>query len=127
MYNCPSLQKLIQNAKGDFFMERQTYYVNVNPTSMEDISPTKVDDGELIEYEIEATEAEYKDLQNLLLEVQAHDMELGDLFTFKHYNDKEIDRDRNEFQRGLEDVYRMIYKLGTPETKRQIESLGLNL
>ncbi|WP_078551934.1 hypothetical protein [Bacillus alkalicellulosilyticus] len=108
-------------------MERQTYYVNLNPISMEDISPTKIGDGQLIEYEIFVNDAEYKELQDLLLEVQAHDMELGDLFTFKHFNELETDRDRNETQRGLYDVYRMIHKFGTTETKRAIESLGLPL
>jgi len=37
---------------------KQLYYVNLNPISMDNISLTKVDDGQLIEYEISATEAE---------------------------------------------------------------------
>ncbi|TWI52879.1 hypothetical protein [Halalkalibacter nanhaiisediminis] len=106
-------------------MEKELYYVNLNPISMETISPVKVNDGQLIEYEIEATPAEKKALEDLLHEVQAHDMELGNMFTFKHFDDQVGDIDRNEFQRGLNDVFEELYRLGTAETKQKIEEIHL--
>ncbi|WP_227938023.1 hypothetical protein [Alkalihalobacillus deserti] len=106
-------------------MEKQLYYVNLNPISMEDISPTPVNDGQLIEYEIEATLTEKKALEDLLREVQAHDLELGNLFTFRHFDDEKEDRDRNEYQRGLNDVYEAIYRLGTAETKEKIKEIHM--
>ena len=106
-------------------MEKQTYYVNLHPISMDTISNVKVDDPALIQYEIEATEGELKELQHLLTEVQAHDMQLRNLFSFRHFTEEYSDEDRNEFQEGLNQVYEQIYKLGTPETKRIVEEIHL--
>jgi hypothetical protein len=106
-------------------MEKQLYYVNLNPISMDTISPIRVNDGQLIEYEIEATETEKKALEDLLHEVQAHDMELGNTFTFRHFYDDKVDRDRNEYQRGLNDVYEELYRLGTAETKEKIKEIHM--
>lgn len=106
-------------------MERQLYYVNLNPISMEDISPTPANDGQLIEYAIEATVTEKKALEDLLRQVQAHDLELGNLFTFRHFFDDKVDTDRNEYQRGLNDIYEAIYQLGTPETKAKIKEIHM--
>ncbi|GAF66568.1 hypothetical protein BTS2_3469 [Bacillus sp. TS-2] len=106
-------------------MEKQKYYINLNPISMDTISPTKVDDGQLIEYEIEATETEKSDLENLLHEVQSHDVELGNLFSFKHFDTFKSDLDQSEYQNGLDDIYEAIYRLGTSETKRKLEEIHL--
>lgn len=106
-------------------MEKELFYVNLNPISMETISPIKVDDGQLIEYEISATPEEKKEFEKLLHEVQAHDVELGNLFTFRHFDDKKIDRDHNEYQRGLNDVFDELYRLGTEETKEKIREIHL--
>ncbi|MFC0471272.1 hypothetical protein ACFFHM_12440 [Halalkalibacter kiskunsagensis] len=106
-------------------MEKQLFYVNLNPISMDTINPTRVDDGQLIEYEIEATPAEKKALEDLLHEVQSHDLELGNLFTFRHFDDSKIDDDRNEYQRGLNDVYEELYRLGTAETKEKIREIHM--
>ncbi len=92
---------------------------------MDTINPTRVDDGQLIEYEIEATPAEKKALEDLLHEVQSHDLELGNLFTFRHFDDRKADEDRNEFQRGLNDVYEELYRLGTAETKEKIKEIHM--
>ncbi|KGA97691.1 hypothetical protein AJ85_06000 [Alkalihalobacillus alcalophilus ATCC 27647 = CGMCC 1.3604] len=106
-------------------MEKQKYYINLNPISMDDISPTKIGDGQLIEYEIEATETEKKDLANLLHEVQKHDLELSNLFSFEHFDQSKTDIDQEEYQKGMDDVYEALYRLGTPETKRIIEEIHL--
>ncbi|MCM3762238.1 hypothetical protein M3212_15805 [Alkalihalobacillus oceani] len=106
-------------------MEKQLYYVNLNPISMDTISSTRVDDGQLIEYEIEATPAEKKALEDLLHQVQAHDVELGNLFSFRHFDDETGDADKNEFQRGLNDVFEELYRLGTAETKQKISEIHL--
>ncbi|WP_088103140.1 hypothetical protein [Halalkalibacter urbisdiaboli] len=106
-------------------MEKSRYYVNLNPISMETISPTRIGDGQLIEYEIEATPTEKKALEDLLHEVQSHDVELGNLFTFRHFDDGKVDKDKDDFQRGLNDVYEALYQLGTPETKEKIKEIHL--
>ncbi|MBU8908864.1 hypothetical protein KH400_19890 [Desertibacillus haloalkaliphilus] len=92
---------------------------------MEDLNVTKIDDPGLIQYEIEATPEEAHDLQDLLKEVQTHDLELRNLFTFRHFKDEFLDDDSNEFQNGLDHVYQKLYELGTPKTKQQIEEIHL--
>ncbi|AXF57646.1 hypothetical protein [Salicibibacter kimchii] len=104
-------------------MPKRTYYVNLNPTSMEDITTSKIDDHELIEYEIEATEEQITDLQQLLLDVQTHDMELADLFSFRHFDENFTTADSERFQHGINQVYRTIYELGTQETKEKMDSM----
>lgn len=106
-------------------MEKQLFYVNLNPISMDTISPTRVNDGQLIEYEIEATPTEKKALEDLLHEVQAHDVELGNLFSFRHFDDQKGDSDKNEYQRGLNDIFEELYRLGTAETKAKIQEIHL--
>lgn len=106
-------------------MKKQKYYVNLHQLSMDAISPVKIPDPALIQYEIEATPEELQQMEFVLEETQSHDMELRNLFTLRHFDDNLADEDRNEFQSGLNKVFEMIYKLGTPETKRQIEEIGL--
>lgn len=106
-------------------MDKKKYYVNLNPISLNGISTTKVDDGQLIEYEIEASEEEFQNLKKLLDEVQAHDMELADLFTFKHFDERYSDADRNETQQGLNQIYDKLYELGTEDTRAAIQEIHL--
>ncbi|MDQ0208259.1 hypothetical protein [Alkalicoccobacillus murimartini] len=105
--------------------EKQLYYVNLNPISMDTISPVRVNDGQLIEYEIAASLSEREDLEHLLHEVQAHDVELGNLISFRHFDDTEGDADKNEYQRGLNDIFDALYRLGTEETKAKIKEIHL--
>ncbi|TSB45190.1 hypothetical protein [Alkalicoccobacillus porphyridii] len=105
--------------------EKQLYYVNLNPISMDAISPVRVNDGQLIEYEIEATLDEKKELEHLLHETQAHDVELGNLISFRHFDDEIGDADKNEYQRGLGTIFDELYRLGTEETKAKIKEIHL--
>ncbi|MFB4213811.1 hypothetical protein ACE1TH_18115 [Shouchella sp. JSM 1781072] len=105
--------------------QKQLYYVNLNPISMDNISLTEVDDGQLIEYEISATEAEKEQLERLIREVHKHDVELGNLLSFKHFDDLTADADKDEFQTGMNDIYEEIYRLGTDETKQKVSEIHL--
>ncbi|WP_017728955.1 hypothetical protein [Halalkalibacterium ligniniphilum] len=106
-------------------MKKESYYVNLNPISMDTLSPTPANDGQTIEYEIEVTPDEKKALEDLLHDVQAHDMELGNMFTFRHFDDLTGDSDRNEYQRGLNDIFEAIYQYGTNETKQKLDEIHL--
>ncbi|WP_078395268.1 hypothetical protein [Shouchella patagoniensis] len=105
--------------------EKQLYYVNLNPISMDTISNVRVDDGQLIEYEISATETEKKELESFIHKVHTHDVELGNLFSFKHFDDLSADADKDEYQTGMNDIFDKIYQLGTPETKAIIKEIHL--
>ncbi|MFZ4453397.1 hypothetical protein [Salibacterium aidingense] len=106
-------------------MEKQTYYVNLNPISMDDISSVEIPDSTLIQYEIEATKEELEKLDFLLDETQNHDLEASNLFTFRHFDESIEETDRHEFQKGMDAVLQMIYDLGTPKTKQQMEEAGI--
>ncbi|WP_059105838.1 hypothetical protein [Shouchella shacheensis] len=106
-------------------MDKQRYYVNLNPISMDEISATRVGDGEMIEYEIDATPEEKKEFETLLRQVNRHDVELGNLFSFRHFDDIAGDTDKNEYQVGMNDVYEKIYQLGTAKTKQIISEIHL--
>ncbi len=106
-------------------MEKQRYYVSLNPTAMNNISPIRINDGQLVEYEISATPQEKMKLEQLIKSAKAHDVEFGGLFTFKHFNEDTRDQDKDDFQRSLNEVYKEIYRLGTEETKKKMEEIDL--
>ncbi|WP_336511419.1 hypothetical protein [Alteribacter salitolerans] len=104
---------------------KKTYYINLNPASMDFISEIKVPESGY-QYEIEASEEEIEELQDLLTVTQAHDSDERNLLTFRHFDDDFADHDRREYQEGLSEVFQAIYDLGTPETKQAIEEIHLN-
>ncbi|MFB4165965.1 hypothetical protein ACE1TI_19735 [Alteribacillus sp. JSM 102045] len=106
-------------------MDKQIYYVNLNPISMDDVSKVKIPDSSLIQYEIEATPEELEQLDFLLNETQDHDMEIQNLFTFRHFDESTTETDRHEYQSGMDKIFDMLYQLGTPETKKQIKDLHM--
>lgn len=106
-------------------MEKEAYYVNLNPISMDTLSATPANDGQMIEYEVRVTPTEKEALEQLLHSAQKHDMELGNMFSFRHFDDEKVDQDKDDLQSSLNDVYEAIYKYGTDETKRQIQEIHL--
>ncbi|SFF01879.1 hypothetical protein [Alteribacillus iranensis] len=106
-------------------MHKQKYYVNLHPLSMDDISPVKIPDSSLIQYEIEVTPTELEEMEYILEETQAHDLELHNLFTFEHYNQDATDVDSKEVQYGMNRIFEKIYEYGTPETKGQLDEMGV--
>ncbi|GAB7387466.1 hypothetical protein BSNK01_13030 [Bacillaceae bacterium] len=100
-------------------MEKKLYYVSVGARDVftdKTVSP--------FEFEIEATPEEVTRLQHLFDKAAAEDFAtfLDTHIPFKLYHE---DRVNVEYDRRLQEVYRMIYELGTPQTKRHIEELGL--
>ncbi|WP_240375780.1 hypothetical protein [Bacillus piscicola] len=105
-------------------MEKKKYYVNLHPVSMDDVSPVRIPDSTIIQYEIEVTPDELSEIQTLLKEARAHDLEAHNLFTFEHFDENETIEDLNEFQHGLDKVFQKIYEFGTPVTKEQLEQMN---
>ncbi|WP_026689700.1 hypothetical protein [Alteribacter aurantiacus] len=106
-------------------MMKKTYYISLNPSSMDAVSEMKVPESGY-QYEIQATEEEMEALQDLLTVTQAHDVDERNLLTFRHFDDRYAIADRNEYQEGLSNVFKALYELGTPETKQAIEEIHLN-
>jgi hypothetical protein len=101
-------------------LEKKKYYLTVGHSGeiMED--PT----ASTYELEIEATPEEIADLEKMYRQLQRSDT---DTFWRAHipFLQYHYDQDNDEYDQRLTDIYRMIHKLGTPETKQHIESMGL--
>ena len=99
--------------------EKKTYYVSVQAgTVLED------KEAAAFEFEIRATE---KELNKLRLAFEEVDDAATDTFFRSgvpgvpyHY-----DKENDVYDDALVRVYRMIYDLGTPETKKHIENMGV--
>jgi hypothetical protein len=111
-------------SEGGFGLEKKIYYVTV------DVGPRTGQIREQIElndanydFEIFATAEEVAKLQQLLTELQETDFQT---FALAHipFLDNDQAEDRTE-DRQIEQVYRMIYQLGTEQTKEQIRRAGI--
>ncbi|MBP1931199.1 hydrolase [Ammoniphilus resinae] len=100
-------------------MDKQKYYISVQ--SKEIFSDPTIDEWE---YEIEATENEVTILQELFNKMQEKD---GDTFVplitpYVPYHD---DKPNDDYSDALIQTYRFIHRVGTPEAKEHIESMGM--
>ncbi|UFJ41181.1 hypothetical protein LOK74_01060 [Brevibacillus humidisoli] len=100
-------------------MEKKRYYVSVQAGT---VLENKGDAA--YEYEIEATPEEVQALM-ILLEEKYDD----DWLTFFRAHISGVpyhyDRENDLYDNDLREIYSLIHRLGTEETKRQIESAGL--
>jgi hypothetical protein len=103
----------------DDLMDKKTYYVSVQAgTVLEDMEAAP------FEFVIEATPKELDKLQVLFEEKDEAD---DDTFTrgmtpaIPYHQDVQNDA----YDASLKRVYRYIYELGTPETRKHIESMGV--
>ncbi|WP_018923343.1 hypothetical protein [Salsuginibacillus kocurii] len=104
-------------------MHKKRYYVHLNPTTMEDLTETEVNDPDIIQYAVDATPEEADKLRELLEKTQRHDLELTNLMTFRHFDERIEENDRYEYKDSFEHVLHAIYDLGTPETKEAVKSM----
>ncbi|WP_438448658.1 hypothetical protein [Gorillibacterium sp. sgz5001074] len=101
-------------------MNKRTYYISVGSG---DIVQEK--EAANFEFEIEATEEELNRLEELFEEKEEADNGSAQRAVtpyIEYHNDGEND----VYDARLQDIYRLIHKLGTPETKAHIESMSLN-
>ncbi|MBB3109862.1 hypothetical protein FHS18_001925 [Paenibacillus phyllosphaerae] len=99
---------------------RKTYYVSVQAGSvLED--PTAAS----FELEIRANEEEIDQLQELFDDIATED-ESEFIHFHKHpYGSKDTDHLSDGVDNLLVDVYKLLYELGTPETRVHIAKMGL--
>ncbi|MDR6226768.1 hydrolase [Desmospora profundinema] len=102
---------------------RSKYYVSIH--SGEIMGELLQDpDASSYEFEIEASEEEVQKLNNLIGNSSVEDMET---FWDAHipYLSPDENRENEGYDRTLRQLYEMVYQLGTPKTKREMEALGL--
>jgi hypothetical protein len=100
--------------------ERKTYYVSVQAGSV--LEDPKVASYEL---EIQASEEELNKLQELFEEYSSAD-EAEMIHFHKHpFGTAPVDRMNAMTDHYIEEIYKLLYRLGTSDTKRHIDSMGL--
>jgi hypothetical protein len=101
-------------------MDKQTYYVTVDGTIH---TEKKVDDAPY-DFEIEATEEEINNLQDLFQEAYNEDWGTY-LEAHIPYQTKDRQMESKDVDKKIKEIYTAIYQLGSEETKRGIKSLGI--
>jgi len=101
-------------------MKKESYYVTVDGT----IHTEKLLDDAPYDFEIQATDEEMKNLQDLFQRTYNNDW---DTYLEAHlpYRTKERQKESTDVDQNVRDIYSAIYQLGTDETKKSIQSLGL--
>ena len=100
-------------------MEKKTYYISVGSRGISQIKTATP-----FELEIEATEDEIRTLRGMFDEVYSEDW-VGFFRAHVPYMQYHFDRPNDSIDNGLQNVYKMLYELGNPETRRHIESMGI--
>ncbi|MFC5468354.1 hypothetical protein ACFPPD_06455 [Cohnella suwonensis] len=97
---------------------KKTYYVAVGAKSV-----LADKESASFEFAIRADEDEVRQLQELFEELQDSDEDKA-----LHFEGNPLvsnDSDDETYNALFEDVYRMLHKLGTHETRKHIESMGI--
>lgn len=100
-------------------MDKRRYYVSVQSrTIMESEGDSSY------EFVIEATPEEITELRGLFDSMYHFDMET---YYRMHYPGipEHYDRDNDYFERDLKDIYQLLYRIGTQETKDHIASMNV--
>ncbi|MBA4603568.1 hydrolase [Thermoactinomyces mirandus] len=105
-------------------MKKKTYYVSIDfGTQAGEIRTEKDEHSALFEYEIEATQEEIARLEKLFTEVGETDFST---FAKAHvpFLDNESTENLQEDDQ-IRKIYRMIYQLGSGETKSKLREAGI--
>jgi len=105
-------------------MDVRRYYVSLH-TSVGTIEIRDEKGDATYDFELEATPSDIE-----LLEKYVRQAREADLDTFKHphflpFTEKVVDQDHAKYDQALGNIYQLIYQLGTPETKQQVEQMGV--
>ncbi|NSL51360.1 hydrolase [Calidifontibacillus erzurumensis] len=100
-------------------MDRKTYYISVGAKEISQIKTASP-----YELEIKATDEEIQKLRDIFNDMYTAEWS-GFIRSHVPYVQYHYDRENDAIDRDLMNVYQMLYELGTPETKRHIESMGI--
>jgi len=106
-------------------MEKQTYYVTVDiGSNVGQIRDQLSVNDPNYDFEIKATEEEIHQLEELFERTQEKDFQT---FFVAHlpYQTRERAQASREEDNKISQIYQMIYRLGTEETKRRMREAGI--
>ncbi|MBN8209451.1 hypothetical protein JI666_11905 [Bacillus sp. NTK071] len=102
-------------------MVRETYYV----TPKGELHETKIE-NQLNSFEIRASQEEKMEIERVIEKLRSQKyVQQNDFFSINHFNENEVDSHRNWTDEAIYDLYRILHQLGTEETRRQIEEMGV--
>lgn len=97
---------------------KKKYFVHVDA---KEIYETSIQ--ERIEYEVFATPNEIKEIEELFTKMKKDDINALK-YLFSPFDEQAVDNKRHNYDEHLMAVYQLIYKLGTAETKSDINEIG---
>lgn len=105
-------------------MLKKSYYVSVGTGTIEDAQPLADLGNYSYEYAVEATDQEIRELRWLM---NGYEAETEKTFARAGVPYKSADHDEatDEYNSQVRELYAMIYRLGTPETRRHIEKMRI--
>lgn len=101
-------------------MGRKRYFVTIDMAMMR-LSTTKTPDN-TIQYEIYATDEEADKIKALLEQIRSEDFREEQVFQHP-FQEKKSDQEKEATQNELQELYQIIYDLGTIETKEVVKDL----
>lgn len=101
--------------------DKKHYFVAVSESEIREIP---LDDNEE-EFEIVADDNELNTLRESFLNMKEHANTATSFIIKDPFDDRRADRERDAYERNLQQVYRKIYDLGTAETKSKIRETGI--
>lgn len=101
-------------------MNRERYYVTVDMSMMK-ISETKIPDN-TIQYEIYANNEEVDKINALIEQIKSEDFRQEEIFQ-RPFQEGKADEDKETTDNELQELYTIIYDLGTIETKDVVKDL----
>ncbi|AEI39519.1 hypothetical protein [Paenibacillus mucilaginosus] len=105
-------------------MPKKIYYISVGPGTIEDQQTLADQRNYTYDYQVEASEEEYQELRRLL---QSTEETQDGTFARAPIPYKSADHDpaTEQFNDRMKDLYTLLYRLGTAETKGHIEKMGI--
>lgn len=104
-------------------MDKKTYYITLRTGLVTGEIREEINDASY-DYAIEATPEEAYQLHRLFEEANGNDF-WSYLHSHISLSNDFMNQDNDRYDRNLAEIYRMIYNLGTPQTRNQIEQLGI--
>ncbi|WP_270179670.1 hypothetical protein [Alkalihalobacillus sp. CinArs1] len=103
-------------------MIKKTYYV----TPKGELHETEIEGHQLNSFKIKANHEEYMKIQQAIEKLRSQKyVQQHDFFSTNHFDEKEVDSHRDWTDNAIYDLYYLVHQLGTPETKAQIEQMGV--
>jgi len=103
-------------------MEKKRYYLSIH-TSPNTWEIRDENEAATFDFEIEATPEEVKQIEDLFTATYT-----SDYLSYVHahfLNTDTVDRDHAMADGTLNELYHKVYELGTPDTKKKIEQMGI--